>query len=256
MCAKHRTDVLDAIRKRLSPDNPQPCRVVSTQLVEAGVDIDFPVVYRAMTGIDSIAQSAGRCNREGRLKTGKVYVFETDVDPRGDLRRRRQVGTEVAGLHEDLLGLEAVERYFSLLYWTQKDEWDRPRDETKKPIMQCFSLNKNGLYAQFRDVAEAYKLIDDAQQSIVVPYGPKGQALIDDLRSMSDPHGGELYSLARRAQRYSVGVYSWQLERLQKNAQISLYHERFWVLENPAAYDNQLGLRTGETVTDPSHFVL
>ncbi|MEK6677597.1 MAG: CRISPR-associated helicase Cas3', partial [Planctomycetota bacterium] len=75
MCAAHRTDVLDEIRGRLNPHDPKPCIVISTQLIEAGVDIDFPIVYRAMTGLDSIAQAAGRCNREGRLDSGVCIVF-------------------------------------------------------------------------------------------------------------------------------------------------------------------------------------
>jgi CRISPR-associated endonuclease/helicase Cas3 len=74
MCGAHRASVIGEIRRRLSAD--EPCGVVSTQLIEAGVDLDFPVVYRALAGIDSIAQAAGRCNREGRMALGLVYLFE------------------------------------------------------------------------------------------------------------------------------------------------------------------------------------
>ena len=90
MCAEHRTQVIHRIRKRL--EDELPCRVISTSLIEAGVDVDFPVVYRALAGLDSIAQAAGRCNREGRRMIGRVVLFEpgsraTVVCPRVDPRR-------------------------------------------------------------------------------------------------------------------------------------------------------------------------
>lgn len=232
MCPHHRLAVLGLIRRRLKQG--ASCRVVSTQLVEAGVDIDFPVVYRAMTGVDSIAQAAGRCNREGHPDRGQVFVFETDHDPRGDLRTRREKGEEVAGLHDDLLGLAAVEHYFELLYWSRKDEWDR------HGIMGRFSINKKGLHAQFRQVASDYRLIPDEQQPVIVPYGRKGRRLIRDLTSMAEPPGR---GFARRAQRFTVSVYPWHLERLREAGLVSQYHDRFWVLDSLEAYDEHLGLR-------------
>ncbi len=245
MCPAHRDVVLKRIGQRL--DQKKPCRVVSTQLVEAGVDIDFPVVYRAMTGVDSIAQAAGRCNREGRLDRGRVFVFETHVDPRGDLRLRRQTGAEVAERHVDLLGLEAVEHYFSLLYWSRQDEWD------KHEIMKCFSYSNHGLHAQFRRAASEYRLIRDEQHPVIVPYGDKGKRLIDDLRSMYEPPGR---GFSRRAQRFTVGVHAWQLEKLRQATLVNLYHERFWGLEAPKAYDKELGLRIDLTGRDPNTLIV
>jgi CRISPR-associated endonuclease/helicase Cas3 len=79
MCPAHRRQVIAEIRAALQ--DGRPCRVVSTQLIEAGVDLDFPVVYRAMAGLDSIVQAAGRCNREGRLERGDVYLFRAPTSP-------------------------------------------------------------------------------------------------------------------------------------------------------------------------------
>ena len=103
MCPAHRSDALHKIRERL--DKGQPCRVVSTQLIEAGVDVDFPVVYRAAAGIDSIAQAAGRCNREGRLQTGKTYVFFPEEGlPAGWFQRMAALGAEIINSGVDQIG--------------------------------------------------------------------------------------------------------------------------------------------------------
>lgn len=246
MCAAHRTDVLDRIRARLNPSDPRPCVVVSTQLIEAGVDIDFPVVYRAMTGIDSIAQAAGRCNREGRWDLGQVFVFDTDVKPPRSLLNSLQFGNEVASQHDELVGLEVVEQYFELLYWSREDEWD------KHEIMKCFSYSKRGLHAQFREAASKYRLIRDDQHSVIVPYGDQGTALIEELESMREPPGRDF---SRRAQRFSVGVYPWDLEKLRTATLVTTYHERFWILDR-AAYDEELGVRPDVTGRDPDSLIV
>ncbi|MFQ5463891.1 MAG: CRISPR-associated helicase Cas3' [Phycisphaerae bacterium] len=245
MCAHHRRETLNLIRCKL--EQGAECRVVSTQLIEAGVDIDFPVVYRAMTGIDSIAQAAGRCNREGRRDRGRAYVFDTEVDPRDGLRRRRQTGEEVAGEHDDILSLEAVEHYFSLLYWTQKDAWDT------HDIMKCFSYSKRGLHAQFRKAASGYRLIRDEQHPIIVPYGKEGERLIEELKSMPKAPDRRF---SRRAQRFAVGVYGWHLEKLRDATLITPHHDRFWVLDEPNAYDDQLGLLRDPPERNPENLIV
>jgi CRISPR-associated endonuclease/helicase Cas3 len=243
MCAAHRTDVLNLIRERLDPENPRLCRVISTQLIEAGVDVDFPVVYRALAGLDSIAQAAGRCNREGRLERGQVFVFETDVDPRGDLRLRRQLGAEVAGLHDDLLSLDAVDHFFRLSYWSRNSEWD------KEGILDCFSLSRDGPHFQFREAAQKYQLIPDVQQPVIVPYDGRGRELVGQLRRMPEPPGR---GFDRSVQRYIVGLYVPQFNLLRENQAIAQYHERFWVLENGLAYDEHVGLKTNVAGFDPA----
>lgn len=118
MCAAHRSEVLSKIRSTLT--SRARCRVVSTQLVEAGVDIDFPVVYRALAGIDSIAQAAGRCNREGKLETiGQVNVFTPENGlPPGQLRQTAQIAeSTIRRFSDDILSLAAIEDYFRNYYW-------------------------------------------------------------------------------------------------------------------------------------------
>ncbi len=247
MCAAHRTLVLDRIRTRLDPRRPKPCRVISTQLIEAGVDVDFPVAYRAMTGLDSIAQAAGRCNREGRRHRGRVYVFETDVKPTHDVKRAAQLAAEVAGEHDDPLSLSAIEQFFRLNYWSRNGEWD------KEEVMGCFAMSGGGPHFQFREAAEKYRLIRDVQLPVIVPYGRRGRELVEQLRRMSEPPGRDF---DRRAQRFAVGLYDRQFTHLRENHAVVQYHERFWVLENAAAYDDDLGLRTDAAGFDPTQLLI
>ncbi len=128
MCPAHRTTILKKIRQTLKIG--EPCRVVSTQLIEAGVDIDFPVVFRSIAGIDSIAQAAGRCNREGLLPgMGQVFIFTPEFGlPPGYFRQTAQTAQEVMRHHQDPLSLKAVEEYFQTLYWLKGDNLRRVSD--------------------------------------------------------------------------------------------------------------------------------
>ncbi|RYD05561.1 hypothetical protein N752_09450 [Desulforamulus aquiferis] len=164
MCPAHRTDILEQVKGRLKAGIT--CRVVSTQLIEAGVDIDFPVVYRSMAGIDSIAQSAGRCNREGLRPEGKVYVFmpgEKHGIPRGWLNRTATLGKRIIENHEDPLGLEGVKEYFSSLYDIDDSQLD------KNNILKEIRELEAYWSFQFRAIEEKFKLIQDNTCSIIIP---------------------------------------------------------------------------------------
>jgi CRISPR-associated endonuclease/helicase Cas3 len=268
MCAAHRTKLVARIRRRLLTG--EPCRVISTQVIEAGVDVDFPAVYRAAAGLDSIAQAAGRCNREGLLKAedgqprlGRVFVF--DYDAKGyptDSSIGRAAGCfrEVAPDHaSDFLAPQAVEDYFRLHYWQQGGDdgkgWDRGVEQQR--IMDCFVPDpEHLLHAQFRTAAEAYRLIDDAQTRLLVPYGKSGRALIRELESLPDPpEPWQLRSFDRKAQRFVVGVYDQGLRRLLQNGVLLERHGRFYIA-NDEAYDDKVGLRFDVLGLDPDRLVL
>ncbi len=243
MCPEHRSRKLAKIREALK--DGRPCRVVSTQLVEAGVDLDFPVVYRALAGIDSIAQAAGRCNREGRREWGQVYVFRPQTEAGLHVKQAAQCTTELLPEYgHDLLGLDAVEAYFRLHYWKRADEWDKHR------IMGLFQLEK--YHFQFREAAGKYRIIRDVQVPVIVPYDKKAERLIRQLTTSSEPPG---YVFHRQIQRYTVTVHERGLQTLRENQVVGQYFDNFWVLENSEAYDKNLGVRFDKSGYDPSQLM-
>jgi CRISPR-associated endonuclease/helicase Cas3 len=241
LCARHRSVVLWLIRRRLRAG--RPCRIVSTSLIEAGVDIDLPIVYRAMTGLDSIAQAAGRCNREGHQEIGRVITFETAWKSMPEIRQAAGYTREVLPDHADPLSPAAIAHYFRLRLWKRKNEWD------KHGICTLYQLAKSGEQFQFNTVAKKYKLIIDNQISVFVPYGRRGRRLVNSLLEMTNPAPWERRSLERKLQRYTVGVY--KDEELQMEAagyivphQDNKYHV---AMDSSIAgafklYDSQLGL--------------
>ncbi|MGC8639063.1 MAG: CRISPR-associated helicase Cas3' [Isosphaeraceae bacterium] len=268
MCAAHRAKVVAKIRKRLCSGDP--CRVISTQVIEAGVDVDFPTVFRAEAGLDSIAQAAGRCNREGRLtddagnpQLGRVVVFDYDSKTYRTvplISRAADHFREVAPDHlADLLAPGAIEAFFRLHYWQKGGEngsgWDRGAEG--QSILDCFEADrKTFLHAQFRTAAEAYQLIDDAQTPVLVPYGSRGEDLIAELTSMPDPPDPQwLRSFDRNAQRYVVGVWDRGLRTLLENGVLLDLHGRY-CLGNSKSYDKRTGLSFDEVGLGPDNLII
>ncbi len=232
MCPMHRTEKLAEIKEVIK--SGQPCRIISTQLIEAGVDIDLPVVYRAMAGLDSIAQAAGRCNREGRSQRGQVYVFETDIQPPPFINQAAQSARKIILDYADLLSPAAVTHYFGEHYWTQGGEGGENWDAEK--VGQCFSLPD---HFQFREAAQKYRLIDDFQIPIIIPYDDNSRRLRDELMAMEEPPPR---GFDRKLQRYVVSVTPRDLQKLQEGGVLLENHDR-WVLGNMEAYDKDQGLR-------------
>lgn len=244
MCAQHRRDVLANIRHRLN--DKKSCRVISTQLIEAGVDVDFPCVYRAPAGFDSIAQAAGRCNREGTLSDehgvaipGRVYTFDTEkLPPPGLLRNAAQAARELADAYPDPLAPLAVEAYFKLLYWSRAHEWD------KHEVMACFEYNRilkahaKLIPLKFKTAAEAYQLIREVQTPILVPYNDEAKRMIDHVIT-----GRPIdYLFFRDAQRYTVSVRDDLLQQIYNNASLVRHEAGLWALANPDAYSPEKGM--------------
>ncbi|MBA3964016.1 MAG: CRISPR-associated endonuclease Cas3'' [Chthoniobacterales bacterium] len=244
MCPEHRTAVLERIKVRL--DEKQPIRVVSTQLIEAGVDIDFPVVFRSLAGLDSIAQAAGRCDREGRLTSvsgqpaGQLYIFTPERPaPAGFLRQAAQSAAEVLATKPfDPLDPSAVEAYFRTHFWKHQDVTDAHH------ILECWPEKMTRLddlfLFHFKRCAENFRLIDDQSGSVIVPYEEKGRALCDAVRETFDP--AQLRQLARRLQRYSVNIPRPIYDRFLAVGIIRLVHDGFPMLNSDVHYGDELGL--------------
>ena len=240
LCPAHRSKVFDEqIRPRLNPDNSKPCVVISTQLVEAGVDIDFPVVYRATAGIDSIAQAAGRCNREGKLKIGKTFVFETEAGfpkPLHALKQAAQVAESINRRHSDLLGLDAVEDFFTELFWVKGlDQLD------SKKIIESLSKELRQIYFPFRDIADDFRLIDSPTTAVLIEYDDEARELAAKFRSFEPPTKRDY----RKAQRYTVSLYQYDLEKIRPALEET--EKGIFILpDGPGKYDDKIGIVIGD----------
>jgi CRISPR-associated endonuclease/helicase Cas3 len=247
MCPEHRSETLKIIHKRI--DANLACRVVSTQLIEAGVDVDFPVVYRAVAGIDSIAQAAGRCNRNGMADFGQVFVFIGESEPPvGHLRQAAQSGVRALdSFADDPLSLESVSSYFRDFYWKQNNA----HKLDKKEIMQMIRCNTD--HIPFKDMAKAFSIIEEETRSIIVPHGEEGVTFIENLREWATKLGfvspGNMFlprESLQRAQRFSVQVRKKPFEELVAAGVLEdLFDDgQYWILLNRDIYNGKVGLTT------------
>ncbi len=230
MCAEHRSRVITDIKARLATGDP--LRVISTQLVEAGVDIDFPVVFRALAGLDSIAQSAGRCNREGRAVRGRVVVFiPPKPAPMGHLRKAEQATRALFSTTDpdNLLAPATFERYFELLYASSNLD-----DAGILPLLSDGA--RRGEFP-FRTVSRRFQMVsEDGAATILVPFD-KGAGLLDQLE-----RSGPDRWLLRRLQRFTVTVHPGQLAQLQGTGDVREIQPGLFALTAPDRYDERLGL--------------
>lgn len=236
MCPAHRTEKLKQIRDCL--DQGRICRVVSTQVIEAGVDVDFPVVFRSLAGLDSIAQAAGRCNRNGRLENGgRTYIFRSEHAEREKFFADTiQSSAQVLALYGDPLRLDAMRHYFELYYWDQKNRWDL------KCIMDAFQLYRNEplfpFNFMFARVSDEFQLIDDAAYvPVIIPWGEEGRALCRRL------HATPLCTMEmrRKLQRFVVQIPRWTWAR-HANADIEIVHGMNLLVSPETHYSADTGL--------------
>lgn len=232
MCPEHRIAVLDQIRQCLNEN--RPCRVVSTSLIEAGVDVDFPVVYRSMAGLDSIVQAAGRCNREGRFPKEQsfTYIFTPSNDYKlpSSIEQTAAVASSVVSRHPaDFESLTALDDYFNSLHSFK----GLPNLDAHNIIEK---LNRKDLRFPFADVAEAFKLIDESTVSIIIPIDD-GQAIVDKIRAL-----GPNRALMRAAGRYSVNVYENHFSGMWRAGMLEKINDNLFVLAQLDNYSQDTGL--------------
>lgn len=231
MCGEHRSKVIGSIKTRLKAG--EPLRVISTQLVEAGVDIDFPVVYRALAGLDSIAQAAGRCNREGLLEfKGEVNVFcPPQTAPPGILHKGESTTRELLALS----GIEPQKpelfaHYFDLFY-------SKLNDTGNGFLIRLKPSDPKILDVAFRSVGDEFKLIDEQTQRPILVRYCKGESLIHELRQL-----GPSRQLLRKLQRYTVNVSHHIANKMLESGFLEEPREGFLAQTYPSLYDDTIGL--------------
>lgn len=245
MCPAHRMAVLDKIKMCLDPERPLPVVCVSTQLIEAGVDVDFGSVIRYLAGLDSIAQAAGRCNRNGRRDAGRVLIVNAayeNLDSLNDIRTAQDVAKRVLREYRDdpatfdhnLQSPKVMERYYFYHFFNRSHEMTFPVTSKnikgmtgKSDLLTLLSTNCNAveiykndqrkapqtpLRQAFMSAAEAFKVIDSPTEGAIVPYGD-GERIITTLMCCS-PEDRDL--LLKRAQRYSVNLFPHEMKKMKE----------------------------------------
>ena len=233
MYPQHRTRTLNNIRDRLTKG--LPCRVVSTQLIEAGVDVDFPCVYRALSGIDSIAQAAGRCNREGRNPSPQpVHVFQLPGNAGPSVFR--QAAQSAEKLLEEYDGRltcpDCVQAYFDDYFWKNEENMDK--DQIISKLTGRTQPAVRG-YIQFKEIGK-FRMIESDMIPIIVAFG-EASKLADKLTYTE--HKG---SLLRKLQQYTVQIYSHQFKEIASWLEEV---DGIFILRNKELYSMETGLACG-----------
>jgi len=236
MCAVHRSEVLAEVKRRLN--SAESCKLVATQLVEAGVDIDFPEVYRAFAGADSLTQAAGRCNREG-MGQGVLHVFVAPTKPpRGILRTAEGVARTM--WREGRLNLKIPStfvEYFARLY--------RLAEQDAPGVMAAEREQR------FKDAAELFKMIEETGQSVVAPYGDWAERVADLRRN------GISRDRMRRLQPFMVNLYRQEIETLARAGALERLEDVFWVVvPGFHVYDDRWGFGwRGPVAVEPEELI-
>jgi CRISPR-associated endonuclease/helicase Cas3 len=235
----HRREIINDIRARLTEG--KPCRLISTSLIEAGVDLDFPAGWRAEAGLDSVIQAAGRVNREGRrpVEASVLTVFSApDNAPPGDVAALAKAMQRTAGKFDDLLNPSAIRDWFEEVYWRAgKGRLD------KFGLSGKFSFNGRGTDFAFREVAEKYRMIDSPMVPVIVARDAQAQ---DWLRKLSLPNLRP-GPIARALQPYVVQIPTQARDLLRINGKggvvsPELRGDTFFVLHDPDLYRDDFGL--------------
>ncbi|MCK5682365.1 CRISPR-associated helicase/endonuclease Cas3, partial [bacterium] len=261
LCPAHRKKLLSKIRERLDAKPKLPVLCISTQLIEAGVDVDFASVIRFLAGLDSIAQAAGRCNRNGRLPQASVHVVnpqQESIDMLHDIKEGQDKTLRVLSEKGDsnLLDPDVMRLYFSYYFYGRADEMDYPvtadQASRKDSLLSLLSSNHLNimqtkplqLRQSFKTAGKIFQAIDAPTQAVIVPYG-KGRDIIAQL--CADPKPAKAYELLKRAQQFSVNVFPNVWQKLQKEQAVHPVQEgeAIYCLDE-RYYSDSFGLSTEE----------
>ncbi len=254
LCAEHRNDKIEGIKKTLGKKR-EPIVVVSTNLIEAGVDISFECVYRSMAGLDSLAQSAGRCNRNGEMECGRIFLITLEGENTGSmgelLQKIRVTDTLIreyhnSGTDDSLLMPRWMDEYYKRIYFYESDQMNFPIKELDKSIMELLSIGlgsgekRTSMHQAYKTAGQAYRVIDDHSFGVIVPY-KKGQEIIENIQRATDM--GEIKAYMRQAQRYTVNVRESRLKEFAGLIQpVSTQIRGLYMVALPGAYHEDYGI--------------
>lgn len=268
MCATHRFDILDKVKDDLKHKRPVIC--ISTQLIEAGVDISFECVIRSLAGLDSIAQAAGRCNRHGENELQPVYVIhhsEEKIDALAEIQKGQYIAGKIfTDLRRNpneysgnVLSFLAMRKYFQEFYTEFNNKLDYPIAKLQKTMTQLLtgtkverdsyymdymSNNKQSglplfLVNSYKTAAEHFQVIEEKTTAVLVPYG-EGKEIIADLNGQHNIKS--LSTLLRKAQRYMVNIYPNEKEKLSKSGSLVSYLDGKVLALKDGSYDENYGI--------------
>lgn len=229
MCPAHVRCTIEKIKELLANGVPR-LRVIATQLIEAGVDIDFPVVYRQEAGLDSILQAAGRCNREGKMDICTTYVFSLSKErplPKGTMQDSNNARRALSN-DSDWFAPETMTQYFEQLYCR--------RDTFDKKDMKYYLNNPREMY--FETAAKEFKLIDDTAIPVIVNW-EDSMALVSQLKKE-----GPSYGLMKALGQYTVNIRQKDFNALEDADLIEKVFEGVYVIEERSQYNENVGLTT------------
>lgn len=267
MCPAHRNNILDKVRKHLKYGEKVIC--ISTQLIEAGVDVSFECVIRSLAGLDSIAQAAGRCNRHGEKDVQNVYVIDHKEENLQQLKEI-EVGKNISkrilkDLRNDktnhgghILSNQAMDRYFKEYYTEFEYDLNYFIPKLKKDMTELLMVPKikNNYYHayckknntqpplfivnSYKTAAENFQVIEDHTTSVVVPYGEEGKEIIAELSG--DINIDDLSKLLRKSQHYSINVYKHELDELNATGGLVTLLDGNVLALKEGAYSDEFGL--------------
>lgn len=254
LCAQHRSDRIRSIKRTLE-EGQESIVVVSTNLIEAGVDISFTYVYRSMAGLDSLAQSAGRCNRNGELEEGTVSLIQLEGEHTGSMKgllESRRAAEHVLDDYQrsaspgSLLLPEWMDQYYRNVYQGASETMNFPLKDLGTNMVKLlswgFHLEKkeNTMNQAYKTAGHAYRVIDEDSFGVIVPY-KEGERIIEAIQNTSDPL--EVKRQIRKAQRYTVNVRSSLQRKLEGLIEpVSRHFPDIYMIGAPGAYQEDCGI--------------
>lgn len=255
MCPEHRRNTIEKMRDLLKQEKKVIC--ITTQLIEAGVDVSFPCVIRSLAGLDNAAQAAGRCNRNGEMdRCCNVYLLNLQEERLGnlkDIKISQNISWQMLNneKYKDLLAVDTMSDYFQKYYMERERELDyRVYDlDVETSLVDLLSVNRNrwlmkndkfSVCAQaFKTAGKEFSMIDDNTTAVLVPYNNEAKELISML--YSEPDDYEIMKILRRAQKYTVGLYEQMLSALKEENALDYLSCGIIVLKEEY-YDGRLGV--------------